>query len=92
MLVVNREQEIADEAARLKVAQDIADGEHRKKKKDGTGMDFDDSEEEEAYRKGNSEQRKEWRRKRKLDKMDPLDAVCQSRLRVSWHGRDPPHD
>lgn len=73
-----REQEIADEAARLKAAQDIADGEYRKKKKDGTGMDFDDSEEEEAYRKGNSAQRKEYRRKRKLDKMDPMDRVGQS--------------
>ena len=79
-----REQEEADDAARLTKMQEVVDGKLRKKKKDGTDMDFDDSDEDnEENRAGKSLRAKEARRKRKLGKMDPMDALGESLLRPS---------
>ncbi|CDZ98052.1 DNA replication checkpoint mediator, MRC1 domain [Phaffia rhodozyma] len=68
-----RQQAKADEALRLQQAQDVAAGKLRKKHKDGADLG-DDSEDEESF--GTSAMRKELRRKRKLDRLDPLDALA----------------
>lgn len=57
-------------------AQDVVDGKLRKKKKDGTGLDFDSDDEEERF--GRSSRKEERRLKRKLEGLDPLDRIGES--------------